>query len=62
LNVVKGLRCHVIDESAEQFSNVACQPRLDGSGLDPSVFDRVVQCVNVLAIGTHVEVGVLAMQ
>jgi hypothetical protein len=30
LNVVKGLRCHVVDESAEQFGNVASEVGLDG--------------------------------
>ena len=60
--MVKGLRCHVIDQSAEQFGNVASESGIDRSGLDPCVLDCVVQCVNVLGRATHSEIGVLAVK
>ena len=42
------LGCHAIDQSTEQFANIACQVGLNRFVLDPCVLNSIVQGAHVL--------------
>ena len=61
-HLCESLGCHVINQSTEQFGNVACQVGLDRLVLDPCVLDGIVQGAHVLIPMVHGKICVLAVQ
>ena len=59
---IQRLTDHAIDQGGQQPGDVPGETSLDALPLNPNVFHRIVQAVNIWAAVPRIEVGVLAVQ